>query len=118
MRQHLPAVEQFIERQIPGHPEYSVVRKLDSGSNGHVFVAKSEAVQREIACKVIPVENLVGVDRSPPTWKEEILKANMMPSSASRRASSIEDATYVERITAWSSPSAKGRPSRSVLTCA
>ena len=81
MKQHLPAIEQFIARQIPDHPEYSIVRKLDSGLNGHVFVAKSEALQREIACKVIPVENLVGADRRPPTWKEEILKANMMPSN-------------------------------------
>ena len=35
-----------------------------------------------------------------------------MPSSASRRASSIEEATYVERITAWSSPTANGLPSK------
>ena len=81
MRQRLPAVDQFIGGQIPGHPEYSVVRKLDSGSNGHVFVAKSEEVQREVACKVIPVANLVGVDLNPPTWKEEILKANITPSN-------------------------------------
>ena len=46
------------------------------------------------------------------------MNADMMPSSASRRASSIEEATYVERITAWSSPSANGLPSSSVLVCA
>ena len=33
-----------------------------------------------------------------------------MPASASRRASSIEGATYMERMTAWSSPSSEGSP--------
>ena len=81
MRKHLPGPEQFIGEPVPDHPEYIIVNKLDSGCNGHVFVARSDTLGREIACKVIPVANLIGADRSPPTWKEEILKANTVPSN-------------------------------------
>ncbi len=81
MRKHLPAPEQFVGQRIPDHPEYVIAEKLDSGCNGHVFVARSDTLGREIACKVIPAANLIGADRSPPTWKEEILKANSVPSN-------------------------------------
>ena len=46
------------------------------------------------------------------------MNADMTASSAWRRASSIEEATYVERMTAWSSPTVNGLPSSSVLTWA
>ena len=81
MRRHLPAPELFIGQPIPDHPEYVIAEKLDSGCNGHVFVARSDTLRREIACKVIPAANLIGADRNPPTWKEEILKANSVPSN-------------------------------------
>ena len=81
MRKHLPGPEQFVGEPVPDHPEYVIVEKLDSGCNGHVFVARSDTLGREIACKVIPVANLIGADRSPPAWKEEILKANTVPSN-------------------------------------
>ena len=81
MRKHLPAPEQFVGQPVPEHPEYIIVKKLDSGCNGHVFVARSDTLGREIACKVIPVANLIGADRRPPTWREEILKANTVPSN-------------------------------------
>ena len=54
MRRHLPAPELFIGQPIPDHPEYVIAEKLDSGCNGHVFVARSDTLRREIACKVIP----------------------------------------------------------------
>ena len=81
MRKHLPAVEQFIGQPVPGHADYVIIDRLGSGCNGHVFVAHSDSLRREIACKVIPVANLIGAERNPPTWKEEILKANMVPSN-------------------------------------
>ena len=81
MRKHLPAAEQFIGQPVPGHADYVLVDRLGSGCNGHVFVAQSDSLRREIACKVIPVANLIGAERNPPTWKEEILKANMVPSN-------------------------------------
>ena len=81
MRKYLPGPEQFVGKPVPDHPEYVIVEKLDSGCNGHVFVARSDTLGREIACKVIPVANLIGADRSPPAWKEEILKANTVPSN-------------------------------------
>ena len=81
MKQHLPEPEQFVGKPVPDHTEYVIVKKLDSGCNGHVFVARSDTLSREIACKVIPIANLIGADRSPPAWKEEILKANTVPSN-------------------------------------
>ncbi|MDB4928237.1 MAG: hypothetical protein JWM10_721 [Myxococcaceae bacterium] len=81
MRRNLPEAAQFIGQPVPAHPEYVIVDKLGSGCNAHVFMARADALAREIACKVIPVANLIGAEREPPTWQQEILNANRVPSN-------------------------------------
>lgn len=81
MRKNLPDEKQFLGKAVPGHTEYVIDTKLGSGCNAHVFVARSNTLAREIACKVIPVANLIGAELQPPTWQQEILKANQVPSN-------------------------------------
>lgn len=81
MKRNLPDGDQFIGQAIPGRDQYKIVRVLGSGCNAHVFVAHSDSLVHDVACKVIPVANLVGADESPPTWKEEIHKANRVASN-------------------------------------
>jgi len=73
--------EFFLNQKIPGHPEYSIVRVLDSGLNACVFVAHSESLAHDVACKIIPKQNLVGDEQDPPTWRSEITNANQVASA-------------------------------------
>lgn len=79
-KQHLePGV--FVGKVLPEHPEYTILRPLDEGLKGAVFVAHSDSLARDVACKVIPKENLIGPDQSPPAWRAEITNANQVASA-------------------------------------
>jgi serine/threonine protein kinase len=78
---YLPDPKLFIGQQIPNNQDYTIEQLLGSGCNAHVFLARSPVLVRDIACKLIPVANLIGADLSPPTWQQEIQKANRVPSS-------------------------------------
>jgi serine/threonine protein kinase len=45
-----------------------------------VFVAHSDSLARDAACKIIPKQNLIGQDEEPPAWKSEITNANQVAS--------------------------------------
>lgn len=79
MRKNLPAKELFLGQPVPGS-EYVVAEWIGSGCNAHVFRAHSTALSQDVACKVIPRKNLIGADRDPPTWWEEMQKANRIRS--------------------------------------
>jgi serine/threonine protein kinase len=81
MKRNLPDAQQFVGQAIPGRDQYTIARVLGSGCNAHVFVAHSDTLVHDVACKVIPVANLVGADESPPRWREEVHKANRIPSN-------------------------------------
>ena len=67
-KQHLdPAM--FLGKELPEHAEYTIVRPLDEGLNAAVFVAHSDLLARDVACKVIPRGNLIGDDQTPPAWR-------------------------------------------------
>lgn len=86
----------FVGQLIPGQGDYRVVRLLDSGRRGHVFVARSETLARDVACKVIQEPNLIGKQQDPPTWKAEITNANQVPSARVVKIFALGD---------WSTPS-------------
>jgi energy-coupling factor transporter ATP-binding protein EcfA2 len=71
----------FLGQQIPGPGDYRITSTLAAGLNAQVFVAHSDALGRDVACKVIPETNLIGREKDPPSWKSEITNANQMPSA-------------------------------------
>ena len=77
---HLRDAAWFIGQGIPEHGDYRITRKLAEGRNGCVFVAHSDQLGRDVACKVIPEPNLIGVQHDPPSWTAEITNANQVPS--------------------------------------
>jgi serine/threonine protein kinase len=81
VKRNLPDATKFIGQLVPGREQYRIERLLGSGCNAHVFVAHSDSLVHDVACKVIPVANLVGTNESPPRWREEIHKANRVSSS-------------------------------------
>lgn len=70
----------FIGKQIPGPGDYCVTERIGKGANAQVFVAHSDTLARDVACKVIPEANLVDRDSTAPAWKQEITNANQVPS--------------------------------------
>ena len=78
MKQFLPSESYFLGKPVPNQPRYTIVKKIGSGMNGHVFQAHSAELNNDIACKLIPRRNLVGVDETPPKWKSEFQKANSL----------------------------------------
>ena len=81
MPKQRPDPEFFVGQRLPEHPEYTITKFLDQGLNATVFVAHSGSVARDVACKVIPRENLIGDDQTPPTWRAEITNANQVVSA-------------------------------------
>lgn len=77
MRQFLPDLDFFIGKKIPELPNYEIVEHVGSGNNAHVFRAHSESANNDIACKIIPKENVRG-DASEQTWRAEIDNANIL----------------------------------------
>jgi serine/threonine protein kinase len=73
--------EWFVGRLLPGQGDYRITRSLAAGQKAHVFVAHSESLRRDVACKVIPEDKLIGRDMDPPSWQSEITNANQVPSS-------------------------------------
>jgi serine/threonine protein kinase len=81
MPKRLPDPSWFIGKQLPEHGDYLISQPLGQGLNALVFVAHSDTLARDVACKIIPTDNLIGRDRNPPTWQSEITNANQVPST-------------------------------------
>ena len=75
MRKYLPDESWFIGKNIPKQPDYKIVEYKAPGCNAHVFRAHSDAVNNDIACKIIPKQNLIK-----DIWHDEIDKANALRS--------------------------------------
>jgi serine/threonine protein kinase len=80
MRKYLPNPNFFIGKKIPGLVDYIIKELIKSGNDAHVFRAHSEKIRNDLACKIIPAENLLGKDREPPLWRQEIDKAQALRS--------------------------------------
>jgi serine/threonine protein kinase len=81
MKSKLPNPDSFLDQPIPGQDKYRIAKLIGTGCNAHVFLAHSDELVHDVACKVIPVDNLVGTDETPPRWQEEFRKANRVNSS-------------------------------------
>jgi len=77
MRKFLPDLKIFLGKKVPGLPNYEIVKHVGSGNNAHVFKAHSKIANNDIACKIIPKENVRG-DRSEQSWRAEIDNANIL----------------------------------------
>lgn len=91
MRIHLPDKSFFLNKVVPSRSTIKIVECRGSGNNAHVFRAHSDELGRDVACKIIPRKNLVGIDQDPPTWKAEVLKANKLRTSIVVRFFDITD---------------------------
>ncbi len=74
MRKFLPDKNLFIGKPLPNHPDYIIKDYVNSGNNGHVFRAYNEKIKQQLACKIVPVENLKEEDKG--LWIQEVQKAN------------------------------------------
>lgn len=78
MHKNLPDHNYFLNKKVPGLPDYQIIERIGSGNNAIVFRAHSDKVNNDIACKVIPRSNLVDGQ----SWRQEILNANILNASA------------------------------------
>ncbi len=91
MRIHLPDKQFFLNKYLPTRSTIKIVEYRGSGNNAHVFRAHSDDLGRDVACKIIPRNNLIGPDQDPPTWRAEVLKANRLRTSAVVKFSDMTD---------------------------
>ena len=66
------------ERLVPGRPDVTVIEWIASGNDGHLFRAHSTELGRDVACKIIPRNNLHNGPDGSEMWRAEILKANAL----------------------------------------
>jgi len=78
MRANLPDKSFFIGKAVPGRPDVTVIEWIASGNDGHLFQAHSNELGRDVACKIIPRNNLQHDPDGSEIWRAEILKANAL----------------------------------------
>lgn len=76
MRKHLPDADMFLGRDVPELSGYKIVEAIGSGMNARVYRARNEDIDNDIACKVIPLENLAD------NWKSEARRPNTLRGQA------------------------------------
>ena len=82
MRKHLPDPTRFIGLTLPHAPNFEIKDHVGSGNNGHVFRAYSEAAGHELACKIVPSENLPQDEKDQDLWLQETKKSNQVHHAA------------------------------------
>ena len=78
MRANLPDKSFFVGKAVPGRSDVTVIEWKASGNDGHLFRAHSNELGRDVACKIIPRNNLQHGPDGSETWRAEILKANAL----------------------------------------
>lgn len=97
MRANLPPAEYFIGRSLPTRPDLIIKEAVDSGNDGRLYRARSETLRRDVACKVIPRNNLQTGPSGEPVWQAEVHKADALKSPTVVR---------FEEICEWRDPAA------------
>ena len=91
MRANLPSPDYFVGKTLPTRPDLKIVSLVDSGNDGHLFRAHSHALDRDMACKIIPRKNLqYGPDGSE-IWRAEVHKANILQNPTVVKFEDIKD---------------------------
>jgi hypothetical protein len=78
MRANLPDKTFFLGKAVPVRPDVTVIEWIASGNDGHLFRAHSNELGRDVACKIIPRNNLQHGQDGSEAWRAEILKANAL----------------------------------------
>ena len=78
MRKNLPPAELFLEKRMERFPNYVIKEHVASGSNGHLFRAFDQSTERNLAFKVVPVQNLPEHDGQQQAYLNEAKKANQL----------------------------------------
>ncbi|MCX6872624.1 MAG: protein kinase [Verrucomicrobia bacterium] len=78
MRSHLPDKNFFLLKAVPNRVDVTIVNWVASGNDGHLFRAHSDELGRDVACKIIPHNNLQRDLGGGEIWRAEILKANAL----------------------------------------
>jgi Protein kinase domain len=91
VRANLPDPHYFIDRSIPTRPDVTITQLVDSGNDGHVFRGHSSDLGRDVACKIVPRDNLVRGPQGQDTWRAEVLKANALRSPVVVRFEDIRE---------------------------
>ncbi len=81
MRANLPPAAYFLGKPVPGRPDIVIEAVVDSGNDGRLFRARSEALRRDLACKVIPQANLQRDKDGSEIWQAEVHKADVLRST-------------------------------------
>ena len=78
MRKNLPPKSWFLNRSIERYPNYRIAQWINTGSNGHLFRAHNDKISRDLAFKVIPLENIPTNDGGATRNLDEVRKANVL----------------------------------------
>lgn len=78
MRANLPDKSFFVGKPVPGRSDVTVIEWVACGNDGHLFRAHSNELGRDVACKIIPRNNLQHGSDGSEIWRAEILKANAL----------------------------------------
>ena len=57
-RKRLPRVKLFLGKTIDGYPKHVIQEHVNSGHNGHVFLAFDASTESKLAFKIVPFDNL------------------------------------------------------------
>jgi serine/threonine protein kinase len=82
MRANLPNPAQFLNLPVPERPDITIREFVASGNDGHLFRGHSEALGRDVACKIIPRANLLHDADGRETWRNEVHKADALRNPA------------------------------------
>lgn len=78
MRINLPDPNYFIGKPLPHNPRFVIKEHIESGNNGHVFRAYSDTTEHQLACKIVPFQNLPKDDAEQDLWLQEAKKGNKL----------------------------------------
>ena len=78
MRANLPEKSFFVGKTVPARPDVTIIEWKASGNDGLLFRAHSNELGRDVACKIIPRNNLQHGPDGSEIWRAEILKANAL----------------------------------------